>query len=254
MTEPAPRTPSASAADGVPGHAPDGVLGRVAGLARRAWWRAADYAYVVRRQAVGLVRAGQPDPGTGPGADVVLVPGVYEPWHFLRPLAEMLRDAGHRVHAVPTLGYNSRPIAATAAVLSEVVRGLDREVVVVAHSKGGLVGKLAMLEPGSPIRHMVAIATPFAGSSLARFVPLPAVRAFVPTDATLVALAAEQDVHARITSVFSHWDPHIPAGSVLAGAANVELRTPGHFRVLTDPELPGVVLRAIRDACGDAVR
>jgi hypothetical protein len=32
---------------------------------------------------------------------------------------------------------------------------------------------------------------------------------------------------------------------MLAGAQNVELDTPGHFRILTDPRLPGVVLDAL---------
>lgn len=222
--------------------------GRASAVAR-AWWHARDYAYVVARQLGGLVARGRPDePGAagGEGADVVLVPGVYEPWQFLRPLARTLRAAGHRVHAVPALGYNRRPVVAGAAALGERVRVLDRDVVVVAHSKGGLIGKLAMLteDPDGRIRHMVAVATPFAGSHLARFVPLAAVREFVPTDATLVALAAEQDVNARITSVYPRWDPHIPGGSALPGAAaNVELATAGHFRVLADPGLADVVLR-----------
>lgn len=231
---------------GVGRAARDGVVGRLRRSARRTRWRLADYVYVIGRQVAGLVAPGRPDPGDGAGADVVLVPGVYEPWHFLRPLAQVLRDAGHRVHAVPTLGYNRRPVVASAALLDDVVRRLGPDVVVIAHSKGGLIGKLAMLEPGSPIRHMVAVATPFAGSPLARFVPLRAVRAFVPTDATLVRLAAERRVDARITSVYPCWDPHIPEGCVLPGAAaNVELPTPGHFRVLGDPALPDVVLRAI---------
>ena len=92
---------------------------------------------------------------------------------------------------------------------------------------------------------MVAINTPFAGSVYARWVPIAAVRAFAPTDTVLLALAAERDVNTRITSVYSRYDPHIPAGSVLAGARNIELATPGHFRVLADPALPEVLVTAL---------
>ena len=97
---------------------------------------------------------------------------------------------------------------------------------------------------------MVAINTPFAGSVYARWIPLASVRAFRPDDATLLELAAERDVNARITSVYSRWDPHIPGGSVLAGAANVELATPGHFRALADPRLEQVLLAAVRGDAG----
>lgn len=249
------------------------VAQRVRRAPQRAWWRVRDYAYVLRRQAVGvLVAPGRHGPlahavpehaadvvgpregsGTGTTASgavtVVLVPGVYEDRHFLRPLARELHAAGHPVHVVPALGRNRLTVREGAVRLLARLAELGADdVVVVAHSKGGLIGKLAMLQPqGSGIRHMVAVATPFGGSTLARFVPLGAVRAFVPTDATLLALAAEHEVNTRITSVYSRWDPHIPSGSVLtAAAANVELATPGHFRVLADPDLVPVVLQVLR--------
>jgi triacylglycerol lipase len=232
---------------------PTRVAQAAAGAARFAWWRATDYAYVLRRQVEGAVRPGGPDayltPARPQQPDVVLVPGLYESWHFLRPVAEHLHGHGHRVHVLPALGYNRGPIPAAAHHLGRFVVEKDlHDVAVVAHSKGGLIGKLAMLreDPDSRIASMVAVNTPFAGSSYARWVPLPSVRAFVPTDATLLALAAEGEVNARITSVFSHWDPHIPDGSTLAGALNVRLSTAGHFRVLKDPVCLQVVLDQVR--------
>ena len=66
-----------------------------ASLARHLWWRVRDYATVLRWQAS---LAGVPDsyerPDTVVGPPVVLVPGVWEPWQFLRPLAEMLFALG----------------------------------------------------------------------------------------------------------------------------------------------------------------
>lgn len=223
--------------------------------ARESWWRTLDYTFVARRQAEGLLRRGtaeaylRPEPRVPP--DVVLVPGVYESWQFLRPLAQLLHREGHAVHVLPTLGYNRLPVPGAAALLGEYLGTHDlRDVVVVAHSKGGLIGKLAMVEhdPDGRIRGMVAVNTPFAGSVYARWIPLRAVRAFVPTDATLVALAADLEANTRITSVYSCWDPHIPGGSILEGAVNIEVPTPGHFRVLADPGLAAVVLDEVRRA------
>ena len=222
-------------------------------------WRGQDYAYVLRRQADALPRprrrgvVADPTPEEragerGPRPDVILVPGVYESWRFMAPLASLLSRHGHRVHVLRSLGYNRRPVPAGAALLGRYLAEHDlRDVVVVGHSKGGLIGKLAMVreDPAGRIRSLVAISTPFAGSDYARWVPLPAVRAFVPTDATLALLDAEPEVNARITSVYSRFDPHIPAGSALDGARNVELATPGHFRVLADPQLGAVLLDAV---------
>jgi pimeloyl-ACP methyl ester carboxylesterase len=217
-----------------------------ASLVRRLWWRVADYATVLRWQAGS---PGGPDSYERPeavvGPPVVLLPGVWEPWQFLRPLAELLFAHGVRVHTIPVLGYNRRPVAEAAQVLGDFLVERDlRDVVLVAHSKGGLIGKLAMLrhDPDGRIASMVAVNTPFSGSIYARWVPMRSVRAFTPSDATIVALAAEVEVNRRITSVHAFWDPHIPAGSSLNGADDVVLSTPGHFRPLADPQLSALLL------------
>ncbi|WP_426595535.1 esterase/lipase family protein [Cellulomonas sp. McL0617] len=213
------------------------------------WWRVRDYASVLRWQ---LAAARGDDAYRSPvepvGPPVVLVPGVWEPWQFLRPLAERLFAHGVRVHAIPALGYNRQPVADTAAVLGAYLVEHDlRDVVLVAHSKGGLVGKLAMLrhDPDGRIATMVAVNAPFAGSRYARWIPISSVRAFVPSDATITALAAETAVNARIVSVHSDWDPHVPEGSVLPGARDVVLATPGHFRPLEDRQLEELLLELL---------
>ncbi|RXR26368.1 alpha/beta hydrolase [Oerskovia turbata] len=219
---------------------------------RRTWWRARDYACVLHWQATGLVSRVSPDdlrhPDRPVGPPVVLVPGVYEPWHFLLPLATLLHDAGVAVHVLPELRDNRRPVTEGAVLLRRYLRERDmRDVVVVAHSKGGLIGKLAMVHesPDRRISSMIAINTPFAGSAYARWFVTPAVRAFIPSDATIVALSAERAVNERITSVHSHWDPHIPAGSTLDDAHDVVLDTPGHFRPLADPRLHDLLVERI---------
>jgi len=210
--------------------------------------RAADYAYVAARQVVGVLAARRPVPtGPGGGAPVVLLPGVYETWRLLGPVATGLARAGHPVHAVPGLGYNRRPVAdaadRTAAFLDEAdLQG----VVLVAHSKGGLVGKRVMLSPaGSRVAGMVAVATPFRGSRYARYLLGRTLRAFSPRDAALLALAAERGVDARITAVYPRFDPHIPETGRLEGGRNVELPLAGHFLPLGDPTLVDVVVREV---------
>ncbi len=184
----------------------------------------------------------------GSGRPVVVLPGIYESWHYLRPIAEHLNAAGHPVHVLPRLGRNGRPIPATAADVAQELRERElRGVAIVAHSKGGIVGKylLAIDERGDDterrIERVIAIASPFGGSSMARFVPVGGLREF-RTDAPLLGrLAAEREVNSRITSIYPSFDPHVPQGSWLDGAHNIELPVVGHFRILLDPELPGIV-------------
>ena len=221
------------------------------GAPTRLWWRTLDYAAVLRWQALGLLGSRGRGPAAQhgqPGATappVVLVPGVYEPWHFLRPLAASLRRHAIPVHHVPGLGRNVGAVPSGAAILARYLATTDlHDVVLVAHSKGGLIGKLAMgaHDPGQRISSMVTLNTPFAGSGLARWMAGRTLREFAPTNATILALAADSAANSRIVAVRSRWDPHIPRAGELTGATNVVLSTPGHFRPLADPRLVELVL------------
>lgn len=218
-------------------------------LLRETAWRVADYAYAAARQVAGLLSRTTPDAYTRPsparGPAVLLLPGVWESWRFLEPLARALHDRGHPVHVVAPFGLNRQGVPHMADLAAAHLLEADlRDVVVVAHSKGGLIGKSLMgrADVGDRVLGMVAINTPFSGSPYARYLPLPSVRVFRPDDAVLTALAAQRADHGRIVSVATVWDPHIPGGSGLPGARSVALRTPGHFRSLTDPDLLPVVL------------
>lgn len=233
----------------------------------------ADYVYAGRRQLAVLSlpwAIGQPRPvprawrrGDPALPEVYLVPGVYEHWTFLRPLGDALAAAGHRVSVVHGLGVNRRAIAATADRLAEVLARTPAPTagrVLVAHSKGGLIGKHLLVSSGAAARAaaeaaaggdpaeaaaaasdhgrplgligLIAVATPFGGSKLARLFVVPSIRAFRPKDETILTLGRETSVNGRIVSVFGPWDPHIPEGSALDGATNIAVPTSGHFRVL----------------------
>lgn len=179
---------------------------------------------------------------------VVILPGIYESWHYLRPIAERLNAGGHPVHVIPALGLNRAPIPATAARVHAYLVELGLTgVAIVAHSKGGIVGKhvMALDDREDRVDRLIAIASPFNGSAMARIAPNPALRAFLPGDPVIAGLAAESAVNARITSIYPSFDPHIPDGCVLEGARNIELPLVGHFRILLDPAVIDAVLDAV---------
>lgn len=208
-------------------------------LRRLAWW-AADYAYAGYWQ----VRAtfDRTDPGSfssGTAANIVVLPGVYETWKFMQPLVAAMHARGHAVHVVDALQRNQRPVVDMAQSVAEFLVEHDlTDVILVAHSKGGLAGKLVMTGPaGTRVRAMLAVATPFGGSRYARLMLSRTLRAFSPDDPSIVSLTRQRTVNERIVSIYAEFDPHIPEGSELPGAKNVRLETGGHFRILANPRV-----------------
>jgi len=259
---------------------------------RRGLWWAADYFYAGRRQAAVLEppwSIGRHRPAPAPWntgseglPEVVLLPGVYEHWTFLRPLGDSLSAAGHRVSVVHGLGINRRGIPETSERLARALAAKPAPAagrIIVAHSKGGLIGKHLLVTSGaataavieaaaggeagdaaasapapdaatsdpSPlgVRGLVAICTPFRGSRRARLLLDPSIRALMPGDETIVMLGRESSVNGRIVSVFGRYDPHIPDGSALDGATNVRVPAFGHFRLLGSPATHRAVLDGV---------
>ncbi|MET0781350.1 MAG: hypothetical protein ABWZ16_07520, partial [Microbacterium sp.] len=260
----------------------------------RGWWWALDYAYAAGRQLAVVTTPwtlGRPRPaprawrsGSDDLAEIVLLPGVYEHWTFLRPLGNALNAAGHRVNVVHGLGMNRRGIVETSERLGRALASKPPSAagrVLVAHSKGGLIGKHLLVSSGAAaaaaieaaiggdpadaaagatapvddgstprtplgLLGLVAVCTPFHGSPLAGLFFVPSIRAFLPEDETIVMLGRDDSVNGRIVSVFGRFDPHIPGGSALDGATNVIVPAAGHFRVLGSPQTHSAVLDGVR--------
>jgi len=206
-----------------------------------------DYPNAIRMRGLGFAARVPAAYARGAGRPVVLIPGVYERWHFLRPIADALSAAGHPVHVVRELGINDRAIPGSAARVLRFLEARDlRGVALVAHSKGGLIGKAAMLDDADGrIDRLVAVATPFSGSRMADLMVVPALRAFRPAHPVIRRLVGERAVNARITSIYPSFDPHIPEGSTVDGGTNVQLDVVGHFRILEAPATIAAVLTAV---------
>ena len=174
--------------------------------------------------------------------------GVYEPWHFLAAIGDGLNAAGHPVHVVPEIRYNRDSITAVAASAQRYLDSHDlHDVALVGHSKGGLIGKhmMAIDDVDHRITCLAAVVTPFGGSTMARFMMIRTLRAFMPTDATISTLAANLELNARITSVYGEFDPQIPGGSRLDGAVTVapDCRP---LRLLADERVIRAVVAAVQ--------
>lgn len=221
---------------------------RISALQKGAWWLQ-DYLYAAGWQVRGMLSRVQPGSfHQGHRRPVLIIPGVYENWQFMMPLIQSIHDAGHPVHVVTVLQRNQLDVPAAARMVAQHLEeaGL-RDAAIVAHSKGGLIGKYAMLmlDPEQRIDRMVTVCTPFSGSRYARYMLLPSLRIFSPRHPLTLELAREEAINSRITSIYGPFDPHIPEGSVLPGATNIELPTAGHFRILGDPETARIIVEQL---------
>jgi len=224
---------------------------------RGARWWLLDYVYAATQQSRAVLSRARPaDFRSGAKAPIVIIPGVYESWQFMRPLIQILHDHGHPVHVVAALGRNRRSLTDAAATVATYLKRENLTgVIIVAHSKGGLIGKRLMTtdDPGRRVSGMVAISVPFGGSRYARYWVVPSIRAFAPANVALHDLGLDHRVNHRIVSIYGVFDPHIPEGSELVGARNIQLRVGGHFRILADPRTVRAVLDAVTDAAAPPV-
>ena len=187
--------------------------------------------------------------GTGQSRiPIILIPGIYERWHFMKPIADALHEAGYPVHVVQKLGYNRGRIDQMAARVRQYMdeQGIER-CIIVAHSKGGLIGKylLARYNGDNAVVRVIALNSPFSGSVYAYLTPLRSLREFTPTSRIVTELLANHLVNRKITSIYGRFDPHIPKGSFLDGADNIQLDVMGHFRIMSSPTVRRAVLASV---------
>lgn len=210
-----------------------------------------DYLYV----AIWQIKSGRRgyDPkkylNKDPSAPIAFViPGIYERWQFMMPVIELLFDHGYSVHVIESLGYNTGSIEIMAERVDEYVRRNEiKQYSIVAHSKGGLIAKYLLRISPSNITKVVTINTPYSGSLYASFFPFQSLRSFMPSSKILMLLATDVAANKKITSIYGAFDPHIPGGSYLEGAINIQLPVSGHFRLLQEAKVQGAILGSLKE-------
>jgi triacylglycerol lipase len=187
---------------------------------------------------------------------VILIPGVLNKWSYMKKLGDKISLLGHPVHIVPELKNNIFSVPVSARLLHKLVVRLIpahahhvsrrvetfrsyleskdlKGVVLVAHSKGGLIGKylLAHHNADSRVLGLVAVATPFSGSAMANLMPQDAFKELQQDSNIIRDLQSHMAVNKKIISIYPEYDTHVWAKekSYLEGAAeNIEIPIGGH--------------------------
>ena len=148
---------------------------------------------------------------------------------------------------VTQLGNGVEAVEVAARRVHDYIAANDlHDVVLIAHSKGGLIGKYLMvrLDRQARIDGMIAINAPFSGSFWGD-IPVPTLRVFSPSDVLLRFLGGPSEVNRAIVSLYSFFDQNVWAGSRLTGARNVRLPVAGHSRILGSRALRALLPEAI---------
>ena len=207
-----------------------------------AWIK--DYAHLFSAGAIMYFKRTPPKHYLGHTIDgkvpVIILPGIFGRWAFLKPIADHISLLGHPVYIVPKLGNNIGDIPSSAKKVREVIEENKlKNIVIVAHSKGGLISKHLMLhdDPENRIKGLIAIATPFHGSSIGKFIPHYSVKELSSDSEIIKYLEEHSEVNKKIVSIIPSYDNHVwhSKGSYLDGAMqNISVSVAGHHRILND--------------------
>lgn len=171
---------------------------------------------------------------------VIILSGLSGRWAFMKKIGDHISLLGYPVYIVPKLSNNFGDIPTSAKKVREVIEENNlKKIVIVAHSKGGLIGKYLLLheDPEKRIKGVIAIATPFHGSALGKLIPHSAFRELSHESEIIKYLEEHPQVNNKIVSIIPSYDNIIwhPEGSYLEGAMdNIKLEVAGHNLVLKD--------------------
>lgn len=239
-----------------------------------------DYYYLSRATMTGALHKDPPEhflgyvlPGKPP---IIIIPGILQRWGTMSELANFLSKQGYPIYIVPKLRYNLYSIPMSSlkvrAIIAHVVpkighllprfhisaklvRELIREykihdAIILAHSKGGLIGKylLAYRNKDKRVKGMVSIATPYSGSALAKLIPHKSFKELLEDSKIVEKLESHTAVNKKIISIYPEFDNHVWAknGSYLDGALdNICVPVSGHHYVLYSKKVKDVVKKSL---------
>ena len=178
---------------------------------------------------------------------IILIPGIFEKWHFLKYFADALSELGHPIYILNHLGYNRKEISHSAQIVREFIEEKElKNIIILAHSKGGLIGKELLLHHNNDMRviNLIAVASPFRGSKIARGMPVRALRELAPGGHILEKQNIQTGVNQKIISIYGSFDNHIWPGdsSHLENAENIQVTIYGHHKILANKKVRKIIL------------
>ena len=168
---------------------------------------------------------------------VILIPGNSNKWGFLKKLGDSISNLGHPVYISHRLGLNLFDIPTSAKIVRKTIDENKLEkVVLIGHSKGGIVGKYILMHENNDdrINRLIAIAAPFSGTNIVSHLPYESLRELSPKSKIIQELDSNEKVNSKIVSLMPEFDNHVwsEKGSYLKGALNIKVPIKGHHKIV----------------------
>jgi len=181
---------------------------------------------------------------------ILIIQGYMDRWGFIKNLADKISDYGFAVHVLPELKNNLEDITYSAKYISKYIEDNKLEdVVIIGHSKGGLIGKYILVNENNKknVIGLITISTPFLGSLMANYFKFLKSNEFEPKNKLLKELWSHHEVNKRIIAIFPKIDNVVwVKNSSLEGALeNIYLNTSGHHRILFDKSAQEKIISSI---------
>lgn len=182
---------------------------------------------------------------------VVLIPGVLSRWAVMKPLADKISLEGHPVYIVPKLGVNFKDIKTSASIVKEIIdENKLKNIVILAHSKGGYIGKylLKHFNEKGQIKKLISVGTPYSGTRLSHYLPHTRLREFSPESEMIKEISGYSDINHKIISINPSWDNLIwhENGAYLEGAKNINVKVAGHHIALNHSQVTEIILEELK--------
>jgi pimeloyl-ACP methyl ester carboxylesterase len=194
-----------------------------------------DFWLILRNRCRYYFRREPPvDWNTGNKGDVILIHGVHAQWVSLEKIATAIHKEGYRIHIVKKLGTVTKPVIAATHDVAEYIKGNNlKDVIVIGHSKGGIVAVNLLKDPtvAERIKKVINIAGPIKGSFMAWI--FPSTRELLPSSDLIKHYYQGIDTK-KIINLYPRIDNDILPNKNLVGdnCVNKQIDIFGHIRIV----------------------
>lgn len=177
----------------------------------------------------------------GSKGDVVIVHGWAGRWAYVWDLGNYVNKLGYKVHVLPKLGRNFKKVRIGTKILEEYLRKNDvRGVILLAHSKGGIICKSFMdtSKLASKVRKVITISTPYNGTLLG-YLLVGGLFEQAPTSSLTSQLRKDKRFNHLFVNLIAKRDNLVIPNKnlVLEGALNKTVDVEGHMLILQSSQL-----------------
>lgn len=186
----------------------------------------------------------------GQKGNVLLIHGWNETWSYLLEVGNFINWLGYRVHICDNIDRNRGHIYVNAQKVNDLIleKGLNN-LILVSHSKGGLVAKALIdkMPAGEMVTKSISIAAPYNGSYWG-YLGVGWLSNLVPGSEFIVSFNEIKE-NGKTISVRSKIDNSvIPFDSpILPNATNIQLPVIGHTSILQSEDLMNCLSKILKE-------